>query len=257
MYRVGFKRWAAHLAAAALVSLASAGARAADPPAPAFALRAETIPSPQSARADVGTCRPPKSLCATTLHALEQGGFLDFRTGEENELAPPRLLSPFAVLRGEALDRSRCPGRLCAGHDALGGLMEDLLKHGYYTQSATAANGSAVVTLRSERIDADMKVLKGSCRFNLDQRCQDPNAWLQQDRRTGEACGFAQTRVFVVATTAPELVSWAAFETAERGARGGAEALRTVAFDAVRAKVYELVYVHKVCRSEITLIRNG
>jgi hypothetical protein len=241
--------------------MSSAVAPAGEGATSTFALKAGSASTPQTARVDTVAaarhCQPPKSLCAATLQTLEQGGFLDFRAGDENELAPPRLLSPFAVLRGDAIDRARCPGKLCAGHDALGGLLEDLLKQGYYTQSAAAANGSAVVTLRSERIDADMKVLKGGCRFNLDHRCQDSETWLQQDRRTGEACGFAQTRVFVVTTTAPALVGWASFEAVAGGARAGAEALRSVAFDATRAKVYELVYVHKVCRGEVVLVRNG
>jgi hypothetical protein len=202
-------------------------------------------------------CRPPKNLCGPTIRELEQGGFLDFRAGGDSGGTILKLLSPFAVTRIEPLDRNRCPGKLCAAHVALGGLLEDLLREGYYTLSVALMPGSAVLTLRSERIDGALKVLKGSCRFNLDGRCMDLDRWLQQDQRSGEPCGFAQTRVFVAATTAPTFVSAASFTPADAGATGGAEALRTASFDAGTVKVYELVYVHKICRSEMVLVRNG
>jgi hypothetical protein len=37
----------------------------------------------------------------------------------------------------------------------------------------------------------------------------------------------------------------------------GVEALRLAAFDAAGVRVYELIYVHKLCRNEMALVRNG
>jgi hypothetical protein len=201
-------------------------------------------------------CRPPKSLCGSAIKELEQGAFLDFRAGAA--LNAVRLLSPFAVVRIEPIDKARCPAKLCAAHVALAGLGEELLRQGYYTQSVTLYPGSAVVTLRTERIDRTMKVLKGSCRFNLDAACGDLDAWLQEDRKTGEQCGFAQTRVFVAAATAPEFVGVGSHATGgAMPVAAGPESLRSVALDVATVKVYEVLYVHKICRSEMTLVRNG
>ena len=203
-------------------------------------------------------CLPPKSLCGGAIKELEQGGFLDFRATASTGQTAVRLLSPFAVVRIDPLDRTRCPGKLCAAHVALAGLGEDFLRQGYYTQSVTLYPGSAVLTLRTERIDRTMKVLKGSCRFNLDVACGDSDVWLQEDKKTGEQCGFAQTRVFVAAATAPEFVGVASFTAqAAMPAAAGPESLRSVALDPANVKVYELLYVHKICRSEMVLVRNG
>jgi hypothetical protein len=79
----------------------------------------------------------------------------------------------------------RCVAKLCPAQVALAGLQDDLLKQGYYTQSAVASLGAAAITLRTERIDSTMKVLKGTCRFNLDLKCIDSDAWLQDDHKTG------------------------------------------------------------------------
>ena len=174
------------------------------------------------------------------------------------ESAPtPRLLSPFEVVHIDALDRGRCPAKLCAAHVALAGLLEELLREGYHTQSVALFAGSAIMTLRTERIDRSLKVLKGSCRFNLDPKCVDFNVWLQEDQRSGEPCGFAQTRVFVAAATAPDFVGAASFAPADAAPVAGVEALRLAAFDAAAVRVYELLYVHKICRNEMVLVRNG
>ena len=203
-------------------------------------------------------CLPPKSLCGGAIKELEQGAFLDFRVSAAAGPAAVRLLSPFAVVRIEPLDKTRCPAKLCAAHVALAGLGEELLRQGYYTQSVTLYPGSAVLTLRTERIDRTMKVLKGGCRFNLDVACGDSDVWLQEDRKTGEQCGFAQTRVFVAAATAPEFVGVASFTSqAALPAAAGPESLRSVALDPANVKVYELAYVHKICRNEMVLVRNG
>jgi hypothetical protein len=203
-------------------------------------------------------CLPPKSLCGGAIKELEQGGFLDFRVGATPGPAAIRLLSPFAVVSIEPLDKTRCPGKLCAAHVALAALGEELLRQGYYTRSVTLDPRSAVLTLRTERIDRTMKVLKGGCRFNLDVACGDSDAWLQEDKKTGEQCGFAQTRVFVAAAMAPEFVGVASFTTqAAMPAAEGPEALRSVALDPASVKVYELMYVHKICRGEMVLVRNG
>jgi hypothetical protein len=218
------------------------------------------MPSLSSSRAPertAGQCRPPTSLCGATLAALEQGAFLDFRASPDGDRATPRLLSPFAVVRIDPLDRVRCPAKLCAAQVALAGMLEELLREGYHTQSVALFPGSAVMTLRTERIDRDLKVLKGSCRFNLDPKCIDFNKWLQEDRRSGDPCGFAQTRVFVAAATAPDFVAAASFAPADAAPTTGVEALRLAAFDAAGVKVYELLYVHKICRNEMVLVRNG
>lgn len=204
-----------------------------------------------------GQCRPPLTLCGTAVKALEQGAFLDFRASPEGERAAPRLLSPFDVVRIHPLDRARCPAKLCAAHVALEGLLGDLLQEGYYAQSVALFPGSAMLTLRTERIGPDAKVLKGSCRFNLDPKCVDSNAWLQQDQRSGGPCGFAQTRVFVAAAAAPDFVGAAGFAPADSAPVAGVEALRLAAFDAAGVRVYELIYVHKLCRNEMALVRNG
>jgi hypothetical protein len=239
----------------------TAGLQLAESPArETHAYRAQMLPAlsaSQGAHPATGQCRPPTSLCGATLKALEQGAFLDFRASTEGEHATPRLLSPFAVVHIDPLDRGRCPAKLCAAHVALAGVLEELLREGYHTQSVALFPGSAIMTLRTERIDRDLKVLKGSCRFNLDPKCVDFNVWLQEDRRSGDPCGFAQTRVFVAAATAPDFVAAASFAPADAAPTAGVEALRLAAFDAASAKVYELVYVHKICRNEMILVRNG
>ena len=224
------------------------------------AFRAQMLPSLSSSRGSdrtEGQCRPPMTLCGATIKALEQGAFLDFRASPEGERATPRLLSPFDVVRIEALDRGRCPAKLCAAHVALEGLLGDLLREGYHTESVALFPGSAMMTLRTERIGRDTKVLKGSCRFNLDPGCVDFNTWLQEDQKSGGPCGFAQTRVFVAASTAPDFVGTASFAPAGGAPAAGVEALRLAAFDAVGVRVYELLYVHKLCRNERVLVRNG
>jgi hypothetical protein len=160
-------------------------------------------------------------------------------------------------VRIDPLDRGRCPAKLCAAHVALEGVLGDLLREGYYTQSVALFPGSAVMTVRTERIGRDTKALKGSCRFNLDPACVDSNAWLQEDQRSGSPCGFAQTRVFLAASTAPDFVPAAAFTPASTPAAAGVEPLRLAAFDAGNVKVYELIYIHKICRNEMALVRNG
>jgi hypothetical protein len=224
------------------------------------AFRAQMMPSLSSSGASektAGQCRPPMTLCGTTIKALEQGAFLDFRASPAGERGTPRLLSPFDVVRIDPLDRGRCPAKLCAAHVALEGMLGDLLREGYHTQSVALFPGSAMMTLRTERIGRDTKVLKGSCRFNLDPKCVDFNTWLQEDQRSGDPCGFAQTRVFVAAATAPDFVAAAAFAPAGTPPTAGVEALRLAAFDASGVKVYELIYVHKICRNEMALVRNG
>ena len=191
--------------------------------------RAQMMPSLTSSRAPdtaLGPCRPPISLCPATIKTLEQGAFLDFRANSQGERSAPRLLSPFAVVSIEVLDRRRCPAKLCAAHVALEGTLSDLLKDGYHTQSIALFPGSAVMTLRTERIGKDTKVLKGSCRFNLDPKCTDSNAWLQEDQKTGDKCGFSQTRVFVAASAAPDFVALAAFTPVIGTPAEGKDALR-------------------------------
>jgi hypothetical protein len=201
-------------------------------------------------------CAPPRSLCGSAIKELEEGAFLDFRAGAEATAI--RLLSPFSVISIKPLDKARCPAKLCAAHVALADLSEELLRQGYYTKSVTLYPGSAVVTLRTERIDGGLKVLKGSCRFNLDAACRDLDAWLQEDRKSGEQCGFAQTRVFVAAATAPEFVGLVSATTeAAMPVAAGPQSLRSVALDVASVKVYEVLYVHKICRSGMTLVRNG
>jgi hypothetical protein len=239
----------------------TAGLQLAEPPAGEMhAFRAQMLPTlsaSHGAHPATGQCRPPVTLCGATLKTLEQGAFLDFRASTEGERATPRLLSPFAVVHIDPLDRGRCPAKLCAAHVALAGVLEELLREGYHTQSVALFPGSAVMTLRTERIDRGLKVLKGSCRFNLDPKCVDFNVWLQEDQRSGDPCGFAQTRVFVAAATALDFVGAASFAPADAAPTAGVEALRLAAFDAAGVKVYELLYVHKICRNEMVLVRNG
>ena len=112
------------------------------------AFRAQMMPSLSSSRGTdraAGQCRPPMTLCGATIKALEQGAFLDFRASPEGERATPRLLSPFDVVRIEALDRGRCPAKLCAAHVALEGMLGDLLREGYHTHSVALFPGSAII----------------------------------------------------------------------------------------------------------------
>jgi hypothetical protein len=207
----------------------------------------------------VRLCRPPKSLCGLTVRQLEQGAVLDFRADGAHPDSEPRLLSPFAVVHVEALDKSSCQGKLCAAHVALAGLQEELLKQGYHTQNVVGFTGGVIITLRSERIDRTLTVLKGSCRFNLDLACRDLDEWLQEDAKSGERCGFGQTRVFVASAAAPEFVASASFVPAHQVPLppGGSEILKQTAFDVARTRIYELLYIHKICRSEMVLIRTG
>jgi hypothetical protein len=206
----------------------------------------------------VQVCQPPKMLCSRVIEELAQGGFLDFRASASGDQATLRLLSPFAVERIDPLDKARCLARLCAADVALSALQEDLLKQGYYTQKVALIPGGAVITLRTERIDAAMKVLKGSCRFNLDPTCSDSEVWLQDDQKSGERCGFALTRLFAATPTLPEFVETASFSAATPPPHlGGAKSLSAVSIDTGSAKLFELLYVHKICPSAMTIIRNG
>jgi hypothetical protein len=238
-------------------SLQLASSPAGEPHAFRAQMGSPPILSPRGPDRTAGQCRPPLTLCGATIKALEQGAFLDFRATPEAERATPRLLSPFDVARIIPLDPGRCPAKLCAAHVALEGLLGDLLREGYHTQSVALFPGSAIMTLRTERIGPDAKVLKGSCRFNLDPKCVDFNTWLREDQRSGDPCGFAQTRVFVAASTAPDFVGAAAFAPTDAAPVTGVEALRLAAFDASGVRVYELLYVHKICRNEMVLVRNG
>jgi hypothetical protein len=206
----------------------------------------------------VQVCQPPKLLCPRVIDELAQGSILDFRASASGDQAPLRLLSPFAVERIEPLDKARCLSRLCAADVALSGLQEDLLKQGYYTQKVAAIPGGAVITLRTERIDPAMKALKGSCRFNLDPTCSDSEVWLQDDQKSGERCGFALTRLFAATPTLPEFVESSSFFAATPPPHvGGAKSLSSVSIDTGSAKLFELLYVHKICPSGMTIIRNG
>jgi hypothetical protein len=193
---------------------------------------------------NVQVCQSPKIVCVRIIEELARGGFLDFRARPNDDKAGLRLLSPFAVERIEPLDRMRCVAKLCPAQVALAGLQDDLLKQGYYTQSAVASLGAAAITLRTERIDSTMKVLKGACRFNLDLKCIDSEAWLQDDRKTGEKCGFSQTRLFLVTAMMPTFVESPDFASATptQPLRIGAAVLSAVSFDTATAKVYELLY---------------
>jgi hypothetical protein len=204
-------------------------------------------------------CQPPKTLCRQTVEQLAQGTFLDFRAHRTDDSAAPRFLSPFSIERIDPLDKTRCPAKLCAADLALAGLQENLLKQGYYTHSVAVFPGGTVITLRTERIDGAMKVLKGKCRFDLDPTCSDSDAWLQDDHKSGEKCGFSLTRVFVAIATLPAFVDPASFVPAfpTQVAAGKPAALRSVSFDIANVKVYELLYVHKVCPSVMTIVCNG
>ena len=207
----------------------------------------------------VQVCQPPKILCARIIEELAQGSFLDFRASPNGDQATLRLLSPFAVERIEPLDKARCLSKLCAADVALSGLQEDLLKQGYYTQRVGVFPGGAVITLRTERINGAMKVLKGRCRFDLDPKCSDSDTWLQDNHKSGEKCGFGLTRLFVATSTLPTFMESAAFTSASptHAASGGPELLRSVSLDTPSVKVFELLYVHKICPSAMTIIRNG
>jgi hypothetical protein len=195
-------------------------------------------------------------LCPRVIEQLAQGSFLDFRASATGDQVALRLLSPFAIERIEPLDKTRCSTRLCAADLALSGLQEDLLKQGYYTQKVTIIPGGAVITLRTERIDRAMKKLTGSCRFNLDPACSDSEVWLQDDQKSGERCGFALTRLFAATPTLPEFVESASFSAATPPP-GGAKSLSSVSIDTGSVKLFELLYVHKVCPSGMTIVRNG
>ena len=204
-------------------------------------------------------CKSPKIVCGRIIAELAEGSFLDFRARPDDDQAEPRLLSPFAVERIEALDKARCVRKLCPALVALAGLQDNLLKQGYYTQSTNMFHGGAVITLRTERIDSAMKVLKGKCRFDLDPPCSDSDPWLQDDRKSGEKCGFAQTRLFVVTPTLPAFVETARFvpATPTHSLRSNLELLNSISFDTATVKIYELLYVHKICPGAMTIVRNG
>jgi hypothetical protein len=207
----------------------------------------------------VQVCQAPKIVCRRIMEDLAQGSFLDFRARPNGEHAQLRLLSPFAVERIEPLDKTRCAAKLCPAQVALAGLQEEFLKQGYYTQSAASFPGGAVITLRTERINSAMKVLKGGCRFDLDPKCSDSDTWLQDDQKSGEKCGFSLTRLFLATPTLPAFIESADFASATptQPVRGSAEVLSSVSFDTATVKIYELLYVHKICPSAMTIIRNG
>ena len=104
-----------------------------------------------------------------------------------------------------------------------------------------------------------MKVLKGGCRFDLDPKCSDSDTWLQDDQKSGEKCGFSLTRLFLATPTLPAFIESADFASATptQPVRGSAEVLSSVSFDTATVKIYELLYVHKICPSAMTIIRNG
>jgi len=206
----------------------------------------------------VQVCQSPKIVCVRIIEELARGGFLDFRARPNDDKAGLRLLSPFAVERIEPLEKTRCVTKLCPAQVALAGLQDDLLKQGYYTQSAAAFLGGAAITLRTERIDSTMKLLKGACRFNLDLKCSDSDTWLQDDHKTGEKCGFSQTRLFLVTASLPTFVESPNFAsvTPTQPLRISADVLSAVAFDPAKAKIYELLYIHKICRTAMTIVRN-
>ena len=203
-------------------------------------------------------CQPPQTLCARVIDELRQGGFLDFRANSSSDRAL-RFLSPFAIERIERLDGSRCPSKNCAANVALGVLQEDLLKEGYYTQKVVVFSGGAAITLRTERIDTALKPLKGRCRFDLDIKCSDADVWLQEDQKSRELCGFAVTRQFIAATAPPEFVSPTRFLAASPAPTSivGSQPLGSASFDTATTKVYEILYVHKICPSSITIVSNG
>jgi hypothetical protein len=206
----------------------------------------------------VQVCQAPQIVCRRIIGDLAQGGFLDFRARSDGDAAL-RLLSPFAVERIEPLDKTRCATKLCPAQVALACLQEGLLKQGYYTQSAVAFPGGVVITLRTERINSALKVLKGGCRFDLDPKCSDSDAWLQDDHKSGEKCGFSVTRLFLITPTLPAFVETAGFASATptQPIRGSAEVLSSVSFDTATVKIYELLYVHKICPGAMTIVRNG
>ena len=217
--------------------------------------RVATLDSGWTAR----VCQPPKTLCRRTVEQLAQGTFLDFRANPTGDHAAPRFLSPFAIEHIDSLDKTRCAAKLCAADLALAGLQENLLKQGYYTHSVAVFPGGAAITLRTERMDGAMKALKGRCRFDLDPTCSDSDAWLQDDHKSGEKCGFSLTRVFVAIPTLPGFVDTANFVPAftTQVASSNAGSLKSVSFDNANVKVYELLYVHKICPSAMTIICNG
>jgi len=203
-------------------------------------------------------CQPPKTVCRGSIEQLAQGAFLDFRVKPVAEHAVPSFLSPFAIERIEALDKTQCGAKLCTADLALTGLHEKLLKQGYYTHSMAVFPGGAVVTLRTERMNGSMNALKGKCRFDLDPTCSDADTWLQVDQRSGESCGFSLTRVFVVSPTPPAFVDAGnfvpGFPTPVAPHNG---VLKGVSFDSTNVKVYELLYVHKICPTAMTIVSNG
>jgi hypothetical protein len=207
----------------------------------------------------VQVCQMPKIVCRRMIEDLAQGSFLDFRSRPSGQRDHLRFLSPFAVERIEPLDKTRCAVALCPAQVALAGLQEDLLRQGYHTQSAVAFPGGAMITLRTERINSAMMVLKGGCRFDLNPRCSDLDIWLQDDQKSGEKCGFSLTRLFLATPTLPVFVESAEFVSATptQPLRGSAEVLSSVSFVTATVKIYELLYVHKICQSAMTIIRNG
>jgi hypothetical protein len=203
-------------------------------------------------------CQPPKSLCRGSIEQLAQGAFLDFRAKPLAEHAAPNFLSPFAIERIESLDKTQCAAKLCTAGLALAGLQEKLLKQGHYTHSVAVFPGGAVITLRTERMDGSMKALKGKCRFDLDPTCSDADTWLQVDQRSGESCGFSLTRVLVVSATPPTFVDAGTFVPAFPTPVAAHNAsLKGGAFDSANVKVYELLYVHKICPGAMTIVCNG
>jgi len=207
----------------------------------------------------VQVCQTPRIVCRRIKEDLAQGNFLDFRARPNGQHTQLRLLSPFAIERIEPLDKTRCAATLCPAHVALAGLQEELLKQGYHTQNAVASPGGVIITLRTERINTAMKVLKGGCRFDLSPMCSDSDMWLQDDHKSGEKCGFSLTRLFLATPTLPAFVESNQFASATptQTLRGSAEVLSSISLPTATVKIYELMYVHKICPSAMTIIPNG
>ena len=89
--------------------------------------------------------------------------------------------------------------------------------------------------------------------------CSDSDTWLQEDQKSGEKCDFSLTRLFLATPTLPAFVDSAEFASAmpTQSLRGSTEVLRSVSFATADVKIYELLYVHKICPSAMTIVRNG
>ena len=89
--------------------------------------------------------------------------------------------------------------------------------------------------------------------------CSDSDTWLQEDQKSGEKCGFSLTRLFLATSKLPTFVESNEFTSAmpTQTLRGSSEVLNSISFDTATVKIYELLYVHKICPSAMTIIRNG